>query len=422
MALYTNTTLATDLNNTKGAATTPQGASAPRTGVIQTYYDRKLLNYAKKRYVYVNFGQKRNIPRGNGKKVNFRRWNLFTPDQYLHELTEGVVPDGLTPTQTQIEATVKQYGAYVATSDLLDMVAIDPYVNDSMRLLGDLLGNVADQVARNALMAGTNVQYANGKTARASVAGTDILTVTEIRKAVRTLKKNHANPFTSGPDGAARRPHFICICSPDATYDLQSDSLWQDVSKYSNAEQIYSGEIGRLFGVVFVEASNAPTLAAAGASNADLQQTIVFGEEAYGVVDINGSSAIHSIVKPKGSANLHGRQSGNGAAEQIALVGIVAASSFSAALQGFEERNIAQVALQIAQAVFALRHNLRHRQSCLSKMLCQIAEGMVLVATCTDGTYEGAAVCTLHSIVFAVASCSRNGLYVQDVETRCTFV
>jgi hypothetical protein len=155
---------------------------------------------------------------------------------------------------------------------------------------------------RNALMAGTNVQYANGKTARASVAGTDILTVTEIRKAVRTLKKNHANPFTSGPDGAARRPHFICICSPDATYDLQSDSLWQDVSKYSNAEQIYSGEIGRLFGVVFVEASNAPTLAAAGASSADLQQTIVFGEEAYGVVDINGSSAIHSIVKPKGSA------------------------------------------------------------------------------------------------------------------------
>ena len=40
---------------------------------------------------------------------------------------------------------------------------------------------------------------------------------------------------------------------PYATYDLQSDSLWQDVSKYSNAEQIYSGEIGRLFGVVFVE-------------------------------------------------------------------------------------------------------------------------------------------------------------------------
>lgn len=302
MALYTNTTLATDLNNTKGAATIPQGATLPRTGVIQKYYDRKLLSYARKRYVYAQFGQKRNIPPRNGKTVNFRRWNLFTPNQTLHELTEGVVPDGLTPTQAQIEATVKQYGAYVATSDLLDLVAIDPYVNDSMRLLGDLLGNVVDQVTCTALMAGTNVQYANGRASRATVAATDVLTVTEIRKAVRTLKKNHANQFRSGPDGSSRRPHWICICSPDATYDLQSDQLWQDVSKYSNAEQIYDGEIGRLFGVVFVEASNAPTLSAAGASSADLQQTIIFGEEAYGTIDINGSGSIRSIVKPKGSA------------------------------------------------------------------------------------------------------------------------
>lgn len=302
MALYTNTTLATDLNNTKGAATIPSGATAPRTGVIQTYYDRKLLSYAQKRYVYSQFGQKRNIPPRNGKKVNFRRWNLFTPNASMHELTEGVVPDGLNPTQTQLEATVKQYGAYVATSDLLDLVAIDPYVSDSMRLLGDLMGNVIDQVTCTTLMAGTNVQYANGRLSRATVAATDILTVTEIRKAVRTLKKNHANMFRSGPDGSSRRPHFICICSPDATYDLQSDQLWQDVSKYSNAEQIYDGEIGRLFGVVFVEASNAPTLSAAGASSADLQQTIVFGAEAYGTVDINGSGAIRSIVKPAGSA------------------------------------------------------------------------------------------------------------------------
>ena len=302
MALYTNTTLATDLNNTKGAATIPSGATAPRTGVVQTYFDRKLLNYAQKRYVYANFGQRRSIPPKNGKKVNFRRWNVFTPNQTLHELTEGVVPDGLTPTQAQVEATVKQYGAYVATSDLLDLTAIDPYVNDSMRLLGDLLGNVVDQVTCAALMAGTNVQYANGRLSRATVAATDVLTVTEIRKAVRTLKKNHANQFTSGPDGSSRRPHWICICSPDATYDLQSDQLWQDVSKYSNAEQIYAGEIGRLFGVVFVEASNAPTLSGAGASSADLQQTIVFGADAYGVIDVNGSGAIRSIVKPAGSA------------------------------------------------------------------------------------------------------------------------
>ena len=94
------------------------------------------------------------------------------------------------------------------------------------------------------------------KAARNQIDSTDTLTVNEIRKAVRTLKKAKARPFAD--DG--RRPHYICICSPDAVYDLQNDSLWQDVSKYSGAENIYSGEIGRLFGVVFVESTEAKVI------------------------------------------------------------------------------------------------------------------------------------------------------------------
>lgn len=56
---------------------------------------------------------------------------------------------------------------------------------------------------------------------------------------------------------AAGSLHFICICSPEATYDLQNDEMWKNVSTYSNSEAIYSGEIGRLFGVVFVESTEA---------------------------------------------------------------------------------------------------------------------------------------------------------------------
>jgi N4-gp56 family major capsid protein len=266
------------------------------------FYDKKLLETAKTRLVHATFGQKRSIPRHGGKRVEFRKYDLFTPDADALTLVEGVTPTGQSLTQSKVEAEVSQYGAYVEVSDLLDLTAYDEVLADSAELLGEQLGTVIEWVTRDAMCATTNVQYANGKSGRNDLLSTDVLTVDEIRKAVRTLKKNKARTFASAPDGSVRRPHYVCICSPDATYDLQNDALWQDVSKYSNAEQIYSGEIGRLFGVVFVEASNAPTLAAAGASSADLQQTIVFGEEAYGVVDINGSSAIHSIVKPKGSA------------------------------------------------------------------------------------------------------------------------
>ncbi|MDO4572832.1 MAG: N4-gp56 family major capsid protein, partial [Clostridia bacterium] len=222
------------------------------------YYDRELLETAKTKLVHATFGQKRGIPRNAGKRVEFRRYELFTPDKAALELEEGVTPDGQSLSQSHVEAEVKQYGAYVEVSDLLDLTAYDEVLRDSADLLGEQLGTVVEWVTRDEICAGQNVQYANGKTNRLALTAEDRLTVTEIRKAVRTLKKAKARMFNTGADGASKRkPHFICICSPDATYDLQSDQLWQDVSKYSDAEQIYSGEIGRLFGVVFVESTEA---------------------------------------------------------------------------------------------------------------------------------------------------------------------
>ena len=351
----------------------------------KTFYDRKLLDTAKTRFVHANFGQKRSIPRNNGKRVEFRKYDLFTPDTGALTLVEGVTPTGQNLSQSKVEAEVKQYGAYVEISDLLEMTSYDPVIADSAELLGEQLGTVIEWVTRDAMCETTNVQYAGGAASRVALTASDKLTVAEIRKAVRTLKKNKARPFVTAMDGSARKPHFICICSPDATYDLQNDALWQDVSKYSNAEQIYSGEIGRLFGVVFVEAteakvysqsivnavnastsssttfvlktmpdakgvaflstpgnkirigSNEYTLAStnpytpgtrtvklttsqsltadapvysvdAGAPDAtthiapDVHATLVFGADAYGVIDVAGSGAMETIIKPRGSA------------------------------------------------------------------------------------------------------------------------
>ena len=351
----------------------------------KTFYDRKLLDTAKTRFVHANFGQKRSIPRNNGKRVEFRKYDLFTPDTDALTLVEGMTPTGQSLTQSKVEVEVKQYGAYVEMSDLLEMTAYDPVIADSAELLGEQLGTVIEWVTRDAMNETTNVQYAGGAASRVALTASNKLTVDEVRKAVRTLKKNKARPFVSALDGSGRKPHFVCICSPDATYDLQNDSLWQDVSKYSNAEQIYSGEIGRLFGVVFVEATEAKiyrqsvfnavnantsssatfvlknnptpqeaaylatggnkimigsteyTLAATGSYTAatktvklsaaaslsadavvyskdagapdasthaapDVHATLIFGADAYGVVDVAGAGAMETIIKPCGSA------------------------------------------------------------------------------------------------------------------------
>lgn len=354
--------------------------TAVSTYTNKEFYDRNLLEIARTHLVHAGYGQKRSIPRNSGKRVEFRRYELFTPDTNALVLEEGVTPEGQSLSQSKVEAEVKQYGAYVEVSDMLDLTGFDPVLSESTELLGEQLGTVVEWITRDAMCGGTNVQYADGKTTRLSLASGDKLTVTEIRKAVRSLKKAKARMFNATADGQVRKPHFVCICSPDATFDLQSDALWQDVSKYSDVEQIYSGEIGRLFGVVFVESTeakifsqsvltavaaheagsavvtvNAVTDAAAlylvsGASirigtteytvascdkdaktitlsetvasaidagtavysedagaldeskkGTDVHATLVFGADAYGVIDVDGEGCLQTIVKPCGS-------------------------------------------------------------------------------------------------------------------------
>ncbi len=356
-------------------------STAGTTYSNKTFYDRALLEIAKTRLVHASYGQKRSIPRNSGKRVEFRRYELFSPDANALVLEEGVTPAGQSLAQSKIEAEVKQYGAYVEVSDMLDLTSYDPVLGESTELLGEQLGAVVEWVTRDAMCAGTNVHYANGQTSRLLLTASDKLTVTEIRKAVRSLKKAKARMFNATGDGKTRKPHFVCICSPDATFDLQSDSLWQDVSKYADVEQIYSGEIGRLFGVVFVESTEAKvfsqsvltavashsansavvtldeitdaaalylvsgakikigsteytvassnqaaktvTLSAAVASaidadtivysedagvldastkkGMDVHATLVFGADAYGVIDVDGEGCLQTIVKPCGS-------------------------------------------------------------------------------------------------------------------------
>lgn len=363
-------------NNVNTIATMSAGGNFPTA-----FYDRQLLESAKTRFVHAEFGQKRPIPRNNGSHVNFRRWNLFDPNAAISGLVEGETPTGQSLSQTDVEATVKQYGAYVEVSDLLDLTAYDSVINDSAELLGEQIGTVVEWVTRDAMCATSNIQYAGGAASRFELDSDKKLTVEEIRKAVRTLKKNKARPFCE--DG--RKPHFICICSPEATYDLQNDENWKSVSAYSNAEAIYSGEIGRLYGVVFVESTEAKvyeqsvlnavkvgvtnmtsfvlkntptaaeaeylstggnkimigsdeyTLAASGSFNPanntvklsasatlsanavvwskdagavdastkealPVHATLVFGKDAYGVVDVDGKGAVQLIVKPHGSS------------------------------------------------------------------------------------------------------------------------
>lgn len=272
-------------------ATTQVTTQASLSPTIQTYYDKKLLARLLPMLFHMKWAQKRPIPKNGGKTINFRQFRPLA--HATTALTEGVTPAGNSLTITEIEATLAQYGDFVEISDLLDMVAIDPVLDETADLLGEQAAQTLDVIARDVLAAGTTVQYANGKTSRATIAASDVLTVLEIRKSVRTLKRNNVKTI----DGR----NYVAIVEPGSTFDLQSDTKWEEAAKYAGSTQIFDGEIGRLYGVRFVETSLAKVFAGAGDGGASVAATLVFGKDAYGMSDVESSGSVKNIIKPHGS-------------------------------------------------------------------------------------------------------------------------
>ncbi len=268
----------------------------------KTFYDKQLIRLAGSKLVYSQFGQKRNIPQNGGKTIEFRQ---FTPlPKAMTPLTEGVTPDGQALDVSAKSATVHQYGGYVTVTDMLDLTAIDKVVLETVEIMGNQAGKTLDSVVRNVLMAGTNVQYADGSVSeRASLqggeaSGNHYLTVDCLEKAVTTLKKQNAEPFSDG--------YYVAIVHPSVVYDLMQDPKWAEYNKYTekNAEKLMRGEIGTIAGCRIIETTEAKIWTGAengGKDGRAVYGTLVIGKNAYGVTELSGGG-LKTIIKQLGSA------------------------------------------------------------------------------------------------------------------------
>ena len=270
---------------------TPTQTYGNLTAEQKTFYDRTLLSRLLPNLTFLKYGQKRPMPKNEGDTINFRRFNSL--DVPAASLTEGVTPDGDNLSITAVTATVAQEGNWVRLSDKISMVGIDPVLTESAALMGENAAKTLETRCADVIFKGTSQQFAGGAASAAAIAAGKVVNSEEIKKAVRTLRNNNAEPLEGG--------YYIGFCDPSVAYDLQNDSLWQDISKYNGAENIMKGEIGRIHGVRFILTTMCPTDATT-ATAGTLHKTLIVGKDAYGVVDVNGSSKPEIIIKPTGSA------------------------------------------------------------------------------------------------------------------------
>ena len=265
-------------------------ASTGLTPGMQTYYNRELLRTFEPELVHLQFGDEHRMPENSGLVMNMRK--IIPLEANTNTLSEGEPGESVMLTATEVTVKLEQYGEYARCTDKLDLSHLDMNILRKTKLFGDAGARSIDAVVREELATCTNVIYAGGKTSRSALTSADKLTTKELRKAVRKLKKAHAQTFGG---------YYIAIVGPDTFYDLQDDETFVAVSRYQDKEAVYTGEIGRLFGCRIVETTEAKVFEGAGASGADVASGIVLGQYAYGYTSFKGAEP-RVIVKPAGSA------------------------------------------------------------------------------------------------------------------------
>ena len=270
---------------------------------MQTLYNKQLLRTFEPNLRHLQFGEEYRMPQNEGLVMNMRK--LIPLEAKTDALEEGNPGAGTMLSETQVTVQIEQYGDWAGFSDKLDMSHLDLNIQRKVKLFGDAGGRSIDAVTREELATCPNVIYAGGKTSRATLTPADKLTSVELRKAVRTLKKAHAQTFGG---------YYVAIVGPDTVYDLQDDDAFVKVSAYQDKENIYTGEVGRLFGVRLVETTEAKIFEGAGADSANVASIIVLGQYAYGYTSWKGANP-RVIVKPAGSSGT------NDPLDQISTVG-----------------------------------------------------------------------------------------------------
>ena len=272
------------------SANTNMTASTGLTPGMQTYYNRELLRTFEPELVHLQFGDEHRMPENSGLVMNMRK--IIPLEANTNTLSEGEPGESVMLTETEVTVKLEQYGEYARCTDKLDLSHLDMNILRKTKLFGDAGARSIDAVVREELATCTNVIYAGGKTSRSALTSADKLTTKELRKAVRKLKKAHAQTFGG---------YYIAIVGPDTFYDLQDDETFVAVSRYQDKEAVYTGEIGRLFGCRIVETTEAKVFEGAGADGADVASVIVLGQYAYGYTSFKGAKP-RVIVKPAGSA------------------------------------------------------------------------------------------------------------------------
>lgn len=198
----------------------------------------------------------------------------------LNELTD---PDAVAlPNPTATTLTPLEYGnVTIATVKVgaTSFADVDPYQVDAITYN---MRDTLDSLVQGVISGGTNVRYANSKTATNTITSQDTIKSQDVRYIVSKLRGNAAQ--------GRRGDLYWCGIHPDVSCDLRSETgaaAWRDSHMYAAPGAFWPGELGVYEGAFFVESARMKIAVGAGADGTDagagadqVYSTIFAGKEA----------------------------------------------------------------------------------------------------------------------------------------------
>lgn len=283
--------------------TSTLGAPANSTtlnAMMQRYYDRLFLERLQNFQKYNFLAVQKALPKNSGEVVYFTRMAQLTANRTA--LTDGSAVTGINSTASNVVATAKPYGAFEIIGSLYELTTIDNGLKEHVELMAQNAGESIDLVLGNELALSATVQCGGASFAAqaSAIASTDTLSVSSIRKAVSTLKKNKAPKWENG--------NYRAVVDVDGSYGLQGDQAagnWINIGLYNskeNAEMLKKGVIGTLYGVDIVETNQSFSASGViGTAAVSARCNFIAGKGAVAEVSIGGTNA--RVIHKRSSMN-----------------------------------------------------------------------------------------------------------------------
>ena len=316
------------------AATRPGTGIGPAGGgggMIPSYWDSVFAESLYPSLFFYQFGSKRRVPPNFGltiKITRLKRQTGIVAAQNAQSFGRPLTYNDTNALCSQVvSGTLTKYRGVYGNSDIALLTTLGDVTEFAIRDISRDLALQMDNAVKSVLSAVSQGTFVGASaTASLSTRTGTLLKVSDIIKAVALLRGAN-NP--RWPDG-----NFPLLVHPYVSYDLKaslSGGAWLDVHKYATdgmGENLYRGEVGRLYGARIVETTNLVRLI----SNGGLSTTssgwcnLLLAPEAYYVCEMDQMTG-RVIVKGLGSA---------GALDADNSLATVAAKVFFCPIRGFQ--------------------------------------------------------------------------------------